>query len=79
MAVIQAKVGNVMDFAIERGVPGAVPGNNDASNLVIELVCSDIDRDFLQLEPCVTVAMALTEDVKRLAAVVDLKIFCQQK
>ena len=79
MAVIQAKVGNVVDFAIEGGVPGAVPGNNDASTLILELVCSDINSDFLQLEPCVTMAMTLTKDIKGLAALVDLKIFRQQK
>ena len=79
MAVIQAKVGNVMDFAIEGGVPGTVGANNDAGSLVVELVCSDIDDDFLQLEPCMAMATALAKDIKGVTAVVDLKIFRQQK
>ena len=79
MAVIQAKVCNVMDFAIEGGVPGTVGANNDASSLVIELVCSDIYCDFLQLEPRMTMTTALAKDIKGVTAVVDLKIFCQQK
>jgi hypothetical protein len=77
--VIQAKVGDIVDFAVEGEVPGAFAADNDSGILVIELVRSDINYEFLQLEPCVALTMALPKHIKRAAAFVNLKILRQQK
>jgi hypothetical protein len=66
-------------FAVEGGVPGAVAADNNRSVLVGKLVCGDIDDEFLQLQPCVLLTLAFSKNKEGAAAVVDLKIFRQQK
>jgi len=78
-AIVQAEVGNAVNFAMEGVVPGTISGHQDAGRLISELVCGDIDDEVVQLEPGVNVAPPFSKHEMREPASVYLEILGQKK